>query len=36
LKGSPVRRSLWGKAGWVGFEPARGEAPVEAVVWVGC
>jgi hypothetical protein len=32
--GSPVGRSLWGKPGGVGFEPARGGAPVEAAVWV--
>ena len=27
---SPGGRSLGGKPGWVGFEPARGEAPIEA------
>jgi hypothetical protein len=25
--GSPKGRSLWGCAGWVGFEPAGGGAP---------
>jgi DNA modification methylase len=30
---SPVGRSLWGKPGLGGFEPARGEAPIEAAVW---
>ena len=34
LKGWPVGHSLWGKPGWVGFEPARGEAPIEAGVVV--
>jgi hypothetical protein len=27
---SPGGRSLWGKPGLGGFEPARGEAPIEA------
>ncbi len=30
LEGSPVGRSLWGKPGLGGFEPARGGAPIEA------
>jgi hypothetical protein len=30
LRSSPGRRSLWGKPGLGGFEPARGEAPIEA------
>ena len=33
LEGSPVGRSLWGKPGLGGFEPARGGAPIEAAVW---
>ncbi len=32
LDGSPEGRSLWGKPGLGGFEPARGEAPIEAAV----
>jgi hypothetical protein len=33
---SPGGRSLWGKPGLGGFEPARGEAPIEAacLVWL--
>ena len=34
LNGSPVGRSLWGKPGWGGFEPAWGGAPIEAVFMV--
>jgi len=30
LECSPGGRSLWGKPGLGGFEPARGEAPIEA------
>jgi DNA modification methylase len=30
LDGSPEGRSLWGKPGLGGFEPVRGEAPIEA------
>jgi hypothetical protein len=30
LEEVPVGRSLWGKPGLGGFEPARGEAPIEA------
>jgi len=33
LKSSPEGRSLWGKPGLGGFEPARGEAPIEAAAW---
>ncbi len=34
LDGWPGGRSLWGKPGLGGFEPARGEAPIEAALWV--
>ena len=33
LDSLPEGRSLWGKPGLGGFEPARGEAPIEAAVW---
>jgi hypothetical protein len=35
LKSSPEGRSLWGCAGWVGFEALRGRSPLRAggVVW---
>jgi len=36
LDGWPGGRSLWGKPGLGGFEPARGEAPIEAAVGLGC